>query len=488
MAADVQILRIRQGAWKRRERFAPAFRLALPFSERRALLIAGDALLVNLAVLAAMWLWAWIDGQAFTSDFVRARWFWFPLLAGAWWCLARLLDLYDIPVASRRFEVAWRIALVGLGLVLGYLLVYFVSPRNALPRLFFLFFSGITLVGTLLWRWTYASVFAMPAFRRRVLIVGAGWSGRALARVLSGGDTTDYRVVGFVDDDPAKQNTRVVGLPVLGNSADLAALARAHRVDEVVVDVAHELGQTLFQALIDCRTIGIHVARMPDLYEQLTRRVPVEHVDAGWVLDALNGFTALGHLEQAAKRLLDLACGLVGLIGLAFLLPFVALAICLDDGGPVFYTQVRSGLGGDLFRLFKFRTMRSDAEDGQAQWAQENDDRVTRVGRFLRKTRLDESPQVINVLRGEMSIVGPRPERPEFITDLETRVPFYSTRLVVKPGITGWGQVHYRYGNSVKDTLIKLQYDLYYIRHWSLWLDLYVIFKTAGVVLGCKGT
>lgn len=489
MAADAQILGIHQSTWERRKWSAPAFRVGLPFSERRALLIAGDALVASSAVLAAMWLWTWIGGHTFTADFVRARWFWFPVLSGAWWCLARLVDLYDIPVASRRFEVAWRSALVVLGILFGYVLAYFTLPRNALPRLFFLYFSAITLVGTVLWRWTYASVFTLPALSRRALIVGAGWSGRVLAHVLSGPDAVHYQAVGFVDDDATIQGTEVAGLPVLGSTADLIALVEARQVDEIVMDVTHEMGETLFQALVDCRTRGIHVVRMPDLYEQLTRRVPVEYVNADWVLDALNGFTALGHLERAVTRLLDLACGLVGLIGLAIILPFVALAIRLDDGGPVFYTQVRSGLGGVPFRLLKFRTMRSDAEkDGRAQWARENDDRVTRAGRILRKTRLDELPQVINVLRGGMSIVGPRPERPEFIADLETRVPFYSTRLVVKPGLTGWGQVHYRYGNSVKDTLIKLQYDLYYIRHRSLWLDLYVIFKTAGVVLGCKGT
>lgn len=489
MTAGVRILEIHQAAWKRCKRFVSTFRLALPFSERRVLLMVGDVLVVNTAVLAALWLWAWIDGLAFTFDLVQARWFWFPALSGTWWCLAWLGDLYDVTVAGRRFEVTWRILLVMAEFTFGYLLIYFVSPRDTLPRLFFLFFSTLTLFGMILWRWMYIAVFAMPALSRRALIVGAGWSGRALARVLSVRDTEDYQIVGFVDDDVELEGTKVAGLPVLGGNAGLVTLVQAHQVDEVVVNVTHEMGKTLFQALLACQAAGTHVVRMPDLYEQLTRQVPVEHVNASWVLDALDGLAALGHLERAAKRLLDLGCGLVGLIGLGFLLPFVALVICLDDGGPVFYTQVRSGMGGIPFRLFKLRTMRRSAEkDGRPRWARENDGRVTRAGRILRRTRLDELPQVINILRGEMSIVGPRPERPEFIADLETQVPFYSTRLVVKPGLTGWGQIHYGYGNGVEDTLVKLQYDLYYIRHWSLWLDLYVIFKTIGVVLRCKGT
>jgi lipopolysaccharide/colanic/teichoic acid biosynthesis glycosyltransferase len=179
----------------------------------------------------------------------------------------------------------------------------------------------------------------------------------------------------------------------------------------------------------------------------------------------------------------------VGFVGLGIALPFVALAIALDDGGPLFYRQVRSGRAGEPFFVVKFRTMRPDAEkDGKPRWAKKDDDRVTRVGKVLRKTRLDELPQIINVLRGEMHIVGPRPERPEFIAELEEKIPFYRTRLTVKPGLTGWAQIHYKYGNSVEDALVKLQYDLYYIRNRSLWLDFYIVFKTIGVVFRLEGT
>lgn len=459
-------------------------RVALPFSERRLLLIAVDTLLVNTAVLAALYLWAWVGTPAFTLGFVQARWFWFPALTGAWWFLAALLDLYDVPVACRRAEVTWRVAFVVLGLGISYLAVYFVLPRNALPRLFFLFFSAAVLIGAVLWRWTYATVFTLPPLSRRVLIVGAGWAGRTLARALSGREAADYQAVGFVDDDPAKQGTEVAGLPVIGSSADLKLLVLMHQVDEVVLAVTHTMRGELFWTLMECRAMGIHVIRMPDLYEQLTRRIPVEHVDEGWALDALNGLSTLAHLERATKRLLDLGCGLVGLVGLGLLLPFVAIAIWLDDRGSIFYTQVRSGLDGEPFRVIKFRTMRSGAEEnGHPKWARQNDDRVTRVGRLLRRIRLDELPQVINVLRGEMSIVGPRPERPEFIAELEQQIPFYRTRLIVKPGLTGWAQIHYGYGSSVEDALTKLQYDLYYIRHQSIWLDLYIISRTVGAVL-----
>jgi exopolysaccharide biosynthesis polyprenyl glycosylphosphotransferase len=366
--------------------------------------------------------------------------------------------------------------------------MYFLLPRNALPRLFFLFFCAIALTSVALWRWAYATAFALPALCRRILIAGAGWAGHALAQALSGQESADYQVVGFVDDDPAKQGAEIAGLPVLGSSADLRALVRTYHVDEVVLAITHGMHGELFQALMDCRAAGTPVTRMPDLYEQLTRRVPVEHVNEGWVLDALSGFSALTHLGRAGKRLLDLLCGLLGLVGLGFLTPLATLAIRLDDGGPVLYTQVRAGVDGKPFRIVKFRTMRSDAEgDGHARWAQRNDARVTRVGQLLRRARLDELPQVINVLRGEMSIVGPRPERPELIADLEQQIPFYRTRLIVRPGLTGWAQIHYGYGSSVEDALAKLQYDLYYIRHHSVWLDLYVILRTIGAVLRGRG-
>jgi len=467
---------------------ATSFRITLPFSERRVLLFVGDALLVNVVVVAALYLWTCVGERAFDSSFVRARWYWFPVLTILWWFLACLGDLYDVRTASNRLEITQRIGLVGGSLLLVYLAAYFLLPRDALPRLFFLFFVAIALIGVLLWRWAYATVFTLPPFRHRVLIAGAGWAGHTIAQVLAGYSNADYHVVGFVDDDPEKQEATVVDLPVLGTSRDLLALVRAQQVDEVVMAITHHMQGELFQALMDCRAAGVHVTRMPVLYEQLTRRVPVEHVEQGWVVESMNDLPTLHRPAQWVKRVLDVLLGLLGALIFLCLLPFLALAITLDCPGPIFYRQVRLGLGGRPYRMFKLRTMVPDAEEeGHARWARPDDERITRVGRILRKTRLDELPQVFNVLRGEMSIVGPRPERPEFIAQLQEQVPFYRTRLVVKPGLTGWAQIHYGYGNTVEDALIKLQYDLYYIRHWSLWMELYVLFKTVGVVLRFGG-
>jgi exopolysaccharide biosynthesis polyprenyl glycosylphosphotransferase len=488
MNIEAQIAEVGQSAEEQRVWFTSALRIALPFSERRVLLVAVDTLLVNGAVLAALYLWAWIGPHTFGPDFVRARWFWFPVLTVLWWFLAPLSDLYDVSIAGNRLEITQRIGLVGVSLLLVYLAAYFLLPRNVLPRVFFLLFVGIALPSIVLWRWICATVFTLPPFLHRVLIAGAGWAGRTMAQALASYGNADYHVVGFVDDDVEKQGATVAGLPVLGTSRDLLTLVQARRVDDVVMAITHHMQGELFQALMDCRAAGVHVTRMPVLYEQLTRRVPVEHVEQGWVVESMNDLPTLHRPAQWVKRLLDVALGLLGSLVFLVLLPFLALAITLDCPGPIFYRQVRLGLGGRPYRMLKLRTMVPDAEeDGHARWATTHDERITRVGRFLRKTRLDELPQMFNVLRGEMSIVGPRPERPEFIAELQESVPFYRTRLVVKPGLTGWAQIHYGYGNSVRDALIKLQYDLYYIRHWSLWMELYVIFRTIGVIFRFRG-
>jgi exopolysaccharide biosynthesis polyprenyl glycosylphosphotransferase len=229
--------------------------------------------------------------------------------------------------------------------------------------------------------------------------------------------------------------------------------------------------------------------RVLRLYEQITGRVPIEHLEADWLVTSFMERVRLDSVSLVVQRLLDLVGGLAGLVPLLVLLPFVGLAIRLESPGPIFYRQVRAGRGGRPFWLLKFRTMIDGAEaDGQARWATAGDARVTGVGRFLRRARLDELPQVWNVLRGDMSLVGPRPERPELITLLEQNIPFYRARLLVKPGLTGWAQVNYGYGRSVDDAQVKLEYDLYYIKHQSLWLELIILFRTIAVVLGMKGS
>ena len=467
--------------------FARAPKLPLQLSERRALLIFGDLVLVNAGVLVGLWLWAYKDRFPLSQGYVASQIHWFFFLTLLWLFAASLNNFYDLHVADylRLSEAA--LARITALVLLIYLGIYFVAPRHALPRLFILYFgaASFTLVG--LWRAGYVLFLSRAAFQRRALIVGAGWAGRTIAqaiRDLSPG----YHLVGFVDDDPAKQGQVIEDLPVLGTRQDLVTLVRARGVSEVILAIARNMHPELFRALMDCQEQGIAITPMTALYEELTGRVPVEHIGDAWYIALPLNHAATGGLYPLLKRAMDISVATIGLVLFGLLFPFIALALYIDSPGPIFYTQERVGKGGKTFRLVKFRSMIPNAEaEGVPVWAQKDDPRVTRVGRFLRKMRLDELPQFINVLRGEMSVVGPRPERPEFVAELEKRLPFYRMRHAVKPGMAGWAMLHQDYAGSVEDALIRLQYDLYYIKHQSIYLDLLILLKTIGAMLSFRG-
>jgi exopolysaccharide biosynthesis polyprenyl glycosylphosphotransferase len=461
----------------------------VPFSERRTLLVFVDTLFVLLAILGAFMLWELRAGGAFDIiTRITARWYWFPIMLGGWWLLAWLNDLYDIRSSGNMILSAIRMGVVG-GLFLGiYMIIYFLAAP-ALPRLFFIHFLLLAIPSIIFWRWAYALVFNASPFRRRILIIGEGSKEQTIADALGRESPTNHQVLGYITDKLMTPGESLNGLPVLGRETDLPHLVQQLRIHEVVLAIEYDLDSDLFQLLIDCQAQGVKVSGMPELYEKLYRSIPVRDIDPSWALGVMQDWLISSRLQLAAKRLMDLGIGLVGLLVTAPFWPLIVLAIRLDSPGPVFYRQVRCGKAGKPFSIIKFRTMGKDAEqDGQARWATKDDVRITRVGHFLRKTRLDELPQVLNVLSGEMSIVGPRPERPEFVEQLQQNIPFYRTRLMVKPGLTGWAQVHHSYANSIEDAVIKLQYDFYYLRYWSLWLDIYTIFRTFWVVLTFKGT
>jgi exopolysaccharide biosynthesis polyprenyl glycosylphosphotransferase len=462
-----------------------------PFPERRALLVLGDALLVLLAVWVAFVLWQYTSDQPFNVATIKARisahWTWFPILLGGWWVLAWLNDLYDIPSSVYKALSTTRVLATCMQGLAIYTVVFFFLAQYRPPRLFIIYFLLVALLTITLWRWTYVTASSLLPIQHWVLIVGGGERARAIARALKQASRVSYHVVGFVDDDPAMRGKLLDGVPMLGRTADLPWLVTHLDIQEIVVATERYVETDLFQLLVDCQGQGARVSSMPDLYDKLNRCIPIQHIDPAWALNVMQKLPS--RLSLSCKRLMDLALAGLGLLIFAPCLPLVALAIRLDSRGPVFYRQIRSGRAGRPYTILKFRTMFTDAEkDGQPRWAAEDDPRVTRVGHFLRKTRMDELPQLYNVLRAEMSIVGPRPERPEFIQQLEQDIPFYRTRLMVKPGLTGWAQIHYHYGNSAEDALIKLQYDFHYLQYWSLWLDLYIMFRTFGVAFRFKGT
>jgi exopolysaccharide biosynthesis polyprenyl glycosylphosphotransferase len=465
-------------------------RLHLSLTERKVLLWLGDVLVAGLASVGALWLWTFTRPHPFTLDFLAEQAHWIPILILSWTLVAWALDLYDPRLSPQVSTVMRRLLGVATVILIGYLLIFFIiAPRNMLPRRPLLYFLLLAVVGSGIWHWVYAATLARGALRQRILIVGAGWSGRTLAETMQGKFAAELEVLGFVDDDPTKQQTQIGNVPVLGDTSDVLRIAHEWGADTIVYAITHQLRSELFQVLLDCQAAGLSVIQMPAMYEALTERVPVEHVRNDWLLPSqvTGGQTSLTY--RLFVHLLDWSFGLLAGLILLVVGPVVVLLIKLTSPGPILYRQIRLGRGGVPFEVLKFRSMVVDAEgESGPQWAALDDPRVTRVGRFLRVTRLDELPQVLNILRGDIHLVGPRPERPEFIAELEQEIPFYRARLAVKPGLTGWAQVKYRYGNTVEDALIKLEYDLYYIKNRSAGLDLSILFKTVGVILLFRGT
>lgn len=468
---------------------------ALRLSERRLMLGIVDVLALNAALLVSLLNRPILD---FSLGGLWQALPWFFLFSGLWLIVGFFFDLYDLAYAAIPFQSAWRAGGAAFFTSLVYTFIPLVTPGFPERRLIALVFVGLSVGLVVLWRLTYAAVFVQPPFQRRILVVGAGWSGRTIIQAITEAEshpTVDagaigYKILGFIDDDPDKLGARIEGVPVLGDRHTLVDLVRLLKPEELVIAISPSgfIYPELFQAILDCHEMGIHITPMTNLYEALTGRVPVEHAGRNIQVVLPMEQPAGYRLYLAVRRLFDLLSAVAGCLLVALLMPLAWLVNRLTAPGDIFFRQARVGAGGQVFHIVKFRTMIMDAEkDTGAVWAIEGDPRVTPLGRFLRRTRLDELPQFWNVLKGEMSLIGPRPERPEFVAELSQQIPFYRVRHAVKPGITGWAQVRYRYGASLEDALIKLQYDLYYTRNRGFYLDALILFKTIQVMLGMYG-
>jgi sugar transferase (PEP-CTERM system associated) len=337
------------------------------------------------------------------------------------------------------------------------------------------------------WRMVFEWVSRRVAPRERLLLVGTGPAAVSLARELFQRRTElGVEIVGFVDPDPTRVGAPVINPGVIGTVEDIPSIVRARGVARVVVSLADARGKLPMDKLLEMKLDGVTFDHLASVYEELTGKIAVENLRPSWLIFSA-GFRK-SRLVQSGKRLIDLLAATVGLALAAPIMAMVAAAVKLTSAGPAVYRQERVGQHGRVFTVLKFRSMRQDAEAGTgAVWAVKNDNRVTPIGRFLRKSRLDELPQLLNVLRGDMSLVGPRPERPEFVKKLTEQIPFYGQRHIVRPGLTGWAQVRYTYGSSVEDALEKLQYDLFYIKNLSIPFDLFIIFSTIKTVILRRG-
>lgn len=373
---------------------------------------------------------------------------------------------------------------LGIGAVIM-ALVFYAFPAFFLGRGAFALTFAFACISLLVTRYVFFKIANLEQFKRCVLVLGAGKRASQLTRLRRRVDQRGFKILGYVHI-PGEHNV-VDAKHVIRLDVPLLEYAERAQVDEIVVAVEDRRKAYPAEDLLDCKLSGIDIVDVLTFFERQTGKVRLDILHPSWLIFS-DGF-AHGGFQVFGKRLLDV---LVSLLLLALTWPIMlvtATAIWVESGGrgPIFYRQVRVGQNWGLFEIAKFRSMRTDAEKHGPQWAAKNDSRVTRVGAFIRKTRIDELPQLFNVLRGEMSFVGPRPERPMFVEKLAEKIPFYAERHRVKPGITGWAQVRYPYGASEEDALEKLQFDLYYVKNYSLFLDLVILFETAETILWGRG-
>jgi len=397
-------------------------------------------------------------------------------------------DLYNIRMLADRRELFVRFV---QALAVGSFLlaaIYYVLPTLIIGR-------GVIVIAALFlvvlipgWRLVFEWLSRNMRPRERLLLVGTSVATVDLARELfERRHELGVEIVGFVDPDPAQVGAPLINPGVIGTIEDIPSIVRARGVDRVVVSLADSRGKLPVDKLLEMKLDGVTFDHLASIYEQYTGKIAVENLRPSWLIFSA-GFKK-SRLLSMVKRMIDIIVAGLGFALTLPLLALVALAIRVTSKGPVLYHQRRVGLQGRIFVLHKFRSMREDAETetGPVWAAKEGDNRVTPLGSLLRRTRLDELPQLWNVLRGDMSFVGPRPERPEFVSELTKEIPFYRQRHVLRPGLTGWAQVRYTYGASVEDALQKLQYDLFYIKHMSISLDLFIIFSTIKTVILRKG-
>ncbi len=459
--------------------------LRVPILRRQILLFVVDLALLLLSLMLAFVIarFAHFDVLFVLGKFTLACVIYFSVYSVVFF-VGQLYDVESGAEETRAFLYVCGLV-VAANLVIA-MLYYFLPPFSGIARRVMVIQAPLAAVLVYAWRRVYELVSRRLVSPRRVLLVGANEMVASLVEDLRSAYAPEFRLAGIVDDDPGKAGRDFAGVPVLGDSASLREIVAREGIEIIVFSPGYRAAANghAVRNVLDLKARGARVYELATFYMRLTGKVPVRSIEDHWLLFSQD-FAGVARADQRnLKRLLDLLIAVAALALFAPLMVIIALAVKLSSPGPVLYRQDRVGLDRRPYRLLKFRTMRVDAEgEGTPIWASYNDARVTTLGRVLRRLRLDEIPQFINVLRGEMSVIGPRPERPFFVEVLERQIPYYGLRFAAKPGLTGWAQVNYGYGSSIEDAHTKLQYDLYYVQEMSLFLDLVILLKTVQTVL-----
>ena len=399
-----------------------------------------------------------------------------------------IFELYDLQKASKLDSVLPNIILTASTTVLFYFLTPFYTPVLPENRLQILYFYLAILFALSFWRYLYITFITRPRFYKKVLIVGETSNIKSIVEAFNDSDP-NYKIVGFINCEKKKVDKIKFNGIVEYSPKQIYQVIKDESISEIVIASynSENITPEIYRDLITLLEGGFPIKEYTQVYEDMTQRVPVQFVGKDFYKYFPFSRSNQNKMYLFFHRFFDVIISVVGtLVGL-IVLPLILLGNAVANRGPLFYTQERIGKNGNLFRIIKYRTMVKNAEKGGAVWAKKNDARITPFGKFLRHSRIDEIPQFINILKGDMSLIGPRPERPHFVRELSQILPFYETRHIVKPGLTGWAQVKTRYGASVDDSLLKLQYDLYYIKHRSFFLDLNILIKTFSTIIFYRG-
>jgi exopolysaccharide biosynthesis polyprenyl glycosylphosphotransferase len=452
-------------------------------SERKVLLRLFDI----ISVLVSLYLVGkFLEFNYFTIT--KTHFYWTIMLAVYINFFGTIFEMYNLQVASNQFQIIKNTLITGSITVLFYLLTPLFSPELPSNRLQVLIFYFVVLLSLLVWRMIYVLFLASHRFYQNVVLICDNNQVKELILGLQNIDP-NYKIVGFVSSDSIQKPHSKSQFVLQIETANLVAFVKENMISEIVIasQKTSEISVVLYQQLMGLLQSGTSIREYTHVYESKTQKIPIQYIGSDFYRFLPLNRSNSNKLYLSFIRMVEIVISFLGLtIGFA-LIPIIFIGNILANKGTLFYTQERVGKGGVVFKIFKFRTMKKDAENNGAVFSTVNDNRITAFGKFLRKTRIDEFPQFINILKGDMALIGPRPERPFFVNEIAQIMPFYETRHIIKPGLTGWAQVNYSYGESIEESIIKLQYDLYYIKHRSLYLDLNIALKTITTVLFYRG-